>query len=162
MTRDKIIIEQLSKLHLEQIIGIQKKCFHEFHEENMNVYETFIGIFPDGAWGAFYENKLIGHIFFHPYKKQTEKPLNSELIITGKEDSMYLHEIAVLQEYRSLGISGMLLNKFNDITKQYKMTNQSLVSVENSMEFWKKKGFSVIKKADEKSYLDGFLMSKIS
>ena len=160
MAESKIIIKQLSKTHLEQIIEIQKKCFQEFHEEDMNVYDTFISVFPDGAWGAFYEDKLAGHIFFHPYKNQTEKPLNAKLVLTGEEDSMYLHEIAVLQQYRSLGVSSLLLNKFNEISGQYKMKSQTLVSVENSAEFWKKKGFTIIKKADANIYLDGYLMSK--
>ena len=160
MEKSKIVVQKLSKLHLKQVVEIQKTCFHEFHEENIYVYETFISVFPDGAWGAFFEDKLIGHIFFHPYKNKTEKPLNTELILTGKEDSMYLHEIAILHQYRSYGISKYLLNKFNEISEQYKMMNQTLVSVENSTEFWKKKGFSIIKKADANNYLDGYLMSK--
>jgi hypothetical protein len=40
------------------------------------------------------------------------------------------------------------------------MVNQSLVSVENSLGFWQKKGFSIICKANENNYFDGFLMSK--
>jgi len=160
MAESKILVKQLSKIHLNQIIEIQKKCFQTFHEEDISVYETFISVFPEGVWGAFFEDKLVGHIFFHPYKKETEKPLHSKLILTGKEDSMYLHEIAILQQYRSYGISNLLFKKYDEITEQYKMTNQSLVSVENSVEFWKKKRFTIIKKADENNYLDGYLMSK--
>ena len=160
MAESKIMIKQLSKVHLKQIIEIQKSCFQNFHEEDMSVYETFINVFPEGAWGAFYEDRLIGHIFFHPYKNQMEKPLNSKLVLTGEEDSMYLHEIAILHQYRSHGISNLLLNKFNEISVKYQMLNQSLVSVENSLEFWKKKGFSIIKKAGANNYLDGYLMSK--
>jgi len=160
MTESKITYKQLCKIHLKQVIEIQNKCFQKFHEENINVYDTFINVFPDGAWGAFYEDKLVGQIFFHPYKNQTEKPLNTELTITGEEDCMYLHEIAVLPQYRSHGISNFLLDKFNEVSRKYQIMNQSLVSVENSVEFWKKKGFKIIKKADANNYLDGFLMSK--
>ena len=160
MSEIEIMLKQLSKIHLKQIIEIQNKCFQKFHEENINVYDTFISIFSDGAWGAFCENELVGQIFFHPYKNRIEKPLNTELVITGKEECMYLHEIAILPQYRSHGISNSLLNKFNEISKKYKIMNQSLVSVENSLEFWKKKGFSIVKKADANNYLDGHLMSK--
>jgi len=160
MTESKIVFKQLSKIHLKQIIEIQNKCFQKFHEENINVYSTFINVFPDGAWGAFCDNELVGQIFFHPYKNRTEKPLNTELVITGKEDSMYLHEIAILPQYRSFGISNSLLKIYDEISEKYKIMNQSLVSVENSLEFWKKKGFSIIKKADAGNYLDGYLMSR--
>ena len=160
MPNDNIIICQFSKIHVEQIMELQKSCFQSIHEENIFVYDNFIKVFPDGAWGVFIEDKLVGHIFFHPYKNKTEKPLNSELKLTGAEDCMYLHEIAVLKEFRSQGISSILLNKYDEVTKQFNMVNQSLVSVENSFEFWQKKGFSIICKANENNYLDGFLMSK--
>jgi len=160
MPKNNVLIKQLSKIDLSQVIEIQKICFHEFHEEDINIYDNFITVFPDGAWGAFHEDRLVGHIFFHPYKNQKEKPLNSKLVLTGEEDSMYLHEIAILQQYRSHGISKLLLDKFNEISEKYKMMSQTLVSVENSAEFWKKKGFSIIKKADENNYLNGYLMSK--
>jgi len=158
MVENKIILKKLDKKHLKQIIEIQQKCFHEFHEESINVYNNFISVFPDGAWGAFYDDKMVGQILFHPYKSQTEKPLNTKLVITGEEDCMYLHEIAILPEYRSYGISTSLLRIFNEISKKYSKLNQSLVSVENSLEFWKKKGFTIIKKADENNYFDGYLM----
>ena len=160
MTNENILFKQLTKIHLKQIIEIQNECFQKFHEENINVYNAFLNVFPDGAWGAFYEEKLVGQIFFHPYKNQTEKPLNTELVITGEEDCMYLHEIAILPQYRSYGISTSLLNIFNEISIKYEVKYQSLVSVENSAEFWKKKGFSIVKKADENNYLDGYLMTK--
>jgi len=161
MTETNITYNQISKIHLKQVIEIQNKCFQKFHEEKISVYNTFINVFPEGAWGAFDKDILVGQIFFHPYKNQTEKPLNTELILTGGEDCMYLHEIAVLPEYRSHGISNFLLNKFNEVSIKYQMTNQSLVSVENSVKFWEKKDFTITKKADEHNYSDGFLMSKI-
>jgi GNAT superfamily N-acetyltransferase len=157
---EKILICHLSEIHIQEMMDIQKICFREVYRENVFVYDTLIKVFPDGAWGAFYNESLIGYIFFHPYKDQTVKPLDSGLLITGKENCMYLHEIAILPQYRAQDISSRLTDEFDKVSRQYRMRYQSLVSVQNSMEFWKKKGFEFIRKVNESGYVDGILMSK--
>jgi len=142
------------------MMEIQKICFDEVHQENLFVYETLIKVFPNGAWGAFYDDRLIGYIFFHPYKNQTHKPLNSKLVLKGDEDCMYLHEIAILPQYRSQHIPSYFIKEFDYISKQHQMSHQSLVSVQNSRNFWEKKGFSVIKYINEDGYSGGVLMVK--
>jgi GNAT superfamily N-acetyltransferase len=119
-----------------------------------------IKVFPQGAWGAFGGEKLIGYIYFHPYFHQTAKPLNSALNLTGGEDCMYLHEIAVLPEYRLHDIPSRLMKELDEVSALYKMKYQSLVSVQNSVGFWEKKGFSTIREIDECGYVNSFLMSK--
>jgi len=159
MLNKLVKIYQLSEEHLFEMMEIHKNCFQEVHQENLFVYDTLIKVFPNGAWGAFYNNKLIGYIFFHPYKNQTVKPLNSKLTLKGDEDCMYIHEIAILPQYRSLYIPSQLMKEFDNISKLHHVKYQSLVSVQSSMEFWRKQGFSVIKEVEE-SYVDGVLMSK--
>ena len=160
LIENQLHIRQLSETNLPEMMEIQKDCFLEIYREDVFVYDNLLTVFPDGAWGAFLDDKLVSYIFFHPYKTQTPKPLNSELVLTGNEDCMYLHEIAVLPQYRLYGITNWLMSEFDDISKLCQMKYQSLVSVQNSMEFWKKKGFSVIGKVDEGGYDGGFLMSK--
>ena len=161
MTDNQIYISELSKTHLPEMMIIQHTCFEEIYREEEFVYETLIDVFPQGALGAFCDDKLIGYIFFHPYYYQTAKPLNSALKLTGDEDCMYLHEITVLPQYRSHGIPSRLIKEFYKVSEQYQMKYQSLVSVQNSIGFWEKKGFSVIREIEEGGYVDSFIMSKI-
>jgi GNAT superfamily N-acetyltransferase len=142
------------------MMDIQKICFQEIYRESVFVYDTLVKVFPDGAWGAFYNDKMIGYLFFHPYKNKTVKPLDSGLVLTGEENCMYLHEIAILPQYRARGVPGRLINEFDNVSARYRMNYQSLVSVQDSMGFWKKKGFEVIRKIDESGYVNGVLMSK--
>ncbi|MDR1182132.1 MAG: GNAT family N-acetyltransferase, partial [Bacteroidales bacterium] len=151
---------QLSEIHIPEMMDIQKICFQEIYRESVFVYDTLVKVFPDGAWGAFYNDKMIGYLFFHPYKNKTVKPLDSGLVLTGEENCMYLHEIAILPQYRARGVPGRLINEFDNVSARYRMNYQSLVSVQDSMGFWKKKGFEVIRKIDESGYVNGVLMSK--
>jgi GNAT superfamily N-acetyltransferase len=157
---EKIFICRLSEIHIQEMMDIQKICFREAYCENVFVYDALVKVFPDGAWGAFYNDRMIGYIFFHPYKDKTAKPLNSELLLTGKENCMYLHEIAILPQYRAQGIPSRLIYEFDKVSGQYRMNCQSLVSVQNSMEFWKKKGFVFIREINESGYVDGILMMR--
>jgi GNAT superfamily N-acetyltransferase len=152
--------QPLTEIHLSEMMAIQQICFQETYCESLFVYATLLNVFPDGAWGAFHRDRLIGYIFFHPYKTQTVKPLDSGLLLTGEEDCMYLHEIALLPDYRSQGIPRLLLNVFDDHSARYRMDRQSLVSVQNSRPFWEKKGFSIVRKINEGGYIDGVLMEK--
>jgi GNAT superfamily N-acetyltransferase len=151
-------INPLSEIHIPEMMEIQKICFQEVYRESIFVYDTLVKVFSDGAWGAFYQDRMIGYIFFHPYKNQTVKPLDSGLVLTGKEDCMYLHEIAVLPQHRAQGIPGRLIDAFDKVSGQYRMKDQSLVSVQGSMGFWKKQGFEVVKKINEGGYVEGVLM----
>jgi GNAT superfamily N-acetyltransferase len=153
-------INPLSEIHLPEMMNIQKICFQEAFRESIFVYDTLVKIFPDGARGAFYKDEMIGYIFFHPYKNHTVKPLDSGLVLTGAEDCMYLHEIAILPQYQAQGIPGRLIDAFDEVSVQYRMNEQSLVSVQGSMGFWTKKGFEVIREINEGGYVEGVLMSK--
>ncbi|MDR1089495.1 MAG: GNAT family N-acetyltransferase [Prevotella sp.] len=153
-------INPLLEAHIPEMMDIQKICFQEAYCESVFVYDTLVKVFPDGAWGAFYRDRMIGYIFFHPYKNQMVKPLDSGLVLTGDEDCMYLHEIAILPQYRAQGITGRLIDVFDKVSGQYRLNDQSLVSVQGSMEFWKKKGFELVRRISEGGYEEGILMSK--
>ena len=150
----------LSEKHLIDAKNVSNICFLKAYQEDISVYQTIMEVFPDGGWGAFCDNQLVGYIFFHPYKYPAIKPLNSTLELNGNENCMYLHEIAVLPEYRAHNISACLLNIYDKASQLHKLTLQSLVSVQNSIGFWEKKGFSVVIEINEGGYSNSYLMSK--
>ena len=160
MFENEILINQLTKEHLTDVKYVSDKCFKSVYQEDISVYRAIIEVFPDGAWGAFCDNKLAGYIFFHPYKYSEIKPLNSMLKLNGDENCMYLHEIAVLSEYRAYKISTRLLSTFDKVSNLYNYTTQSLVSVQNSIGFWEKQGFSFVREVKEGGYKDSYLMCK--
>jgi GNAT superfamily N-acetyltransferase len=160
MFENKIQIRPLSKEYLTDVKNISNVCFQDAYREEISVYESIVEVFPDGVWGAFYDNQLVGYIFFHPYKYPATKPLNSMLVLNGNENCMYLHEIAVLPEYRAHRIPTQLLHNFDKATQTHNIANQSLVSVQNSIGFWEKKGFSVVRKIIKGGYKDSYLMMK--
>ena len=156
----ELLISPLTKKHLAEVKSVSNLCFQTVYQEEKFVYESIVEVFPDGAYGAFCDGKLVGYIFFHPYRHSEAKPLNSMLTLNGDENCMYLHEIAVLPEYRSYHIPTRLLSVFDNVSQTHNLTNQSLVSVQNSVGFWEKKGFSVVSEICEGGYKDSYYMEK--
>jgi ribosomal protein S18 acetylase RimI-like enzyme len=160
MSEYNIIISPLTKKHLSDVKNVNNICFQDAYQEDISVYNAIIEVFPEGAYGAFCDNELVGYIFFHPYKYPAVKPLNSLLALSGDENCMYLHEIAVLPEYRAQHIPTRLLSAFDHVSQSHNLTLQSLVSVQNSIGFWEKKGFAVVREVNEGGYKDSYLMDK--
>lgn len=160
MAEPLIEIRNLYFTDIDKIVNIQYSCYSLDYHEPKEVFLEIMKAFPEGATGAFINGDLAGYIFFHPFSKNKVKPLHFLLSLSGYEDCMYLHDIAILHNYRSLGISEMLLAKFNAETEKHNMDTQTLVGVQNSMNFWMKKGFVVVRPVNDSGYTDAYFMMK--
>jgi GNAT superfamily N-acetyltransferase len=102
--------------------------------------------FPAGANFLVVGKKIVGYLFFHPWFSGRAKELNNKSFsLTGKEDCLYLHDLAVLPEARGKGITKTALDYFDSVAKQLGFSQQFLVAVQGSKEFWESNGFSTIK-----------------
>lgn len=160
MASPLIDILNLTSADIEIIVNVQYSCYSPDYHESKDVFLKIMQEFPEGAVGAFINGNLAGYIFFHPFSRDKIKPLSFLLNLKGDEDCMYLHDIAILRDYRSLGISELLLARFNAESEKHKMVVQTLVGVQNSVNFWKKNGFSVIHPVNDTSYTNGFYMKR--
>ncbi len=67
------------------------------------------------------------------------------MIITGEENCMYLHSFSVHPKYRGQGVTHILFDFFDKISKDDGYDVQSLVAVQNSERFWMKYGFESVR-----------------
>jgi GNAT superfamily N-acetyltransferase len=116
--------------------------------------------YPKGCIGAFIGNQLAGYVFFHPYFEDRVKVLDSALELSGDEDCMYLHDIAVRKKHRGSGLSGFLLEEFNQNTVNKAFNVQCLVSVKSSRSFWERHGFKKVKKITGYGEGDAYYMKR--
>jgi ribosomal protein S18 acetylase RimI-like enzyme len=120
---------------------IQKNSYKDEYLEKSHTFTRMITIYPQGCLGVSVENNFAAYIFFHPYHENEVKPLNFTLVLSEKEDCMYLHDLAVHRDYRGMGLTGILMERFDKETLLEGFHVQCLVAVQNSQEFWRKYGF---------------------
>lgn len=145
---DTFTMHQLSTDDVSKVIEIQRDCYSEKYIEDYRTFLQMKIIYPWGCWGVKKDGSLAGYVFFHPYYDGAVKPLNHTLVPDGSEDCMYLHDIAIHHLYRGLKLSKMLLEQFDDETARRGYTIQCLVAVQNSHDFWGKRGFNIVRKIE--------------
>jgi N-acetylglutamate synthase-like GNAT family acetyltransferase len=104
--------------------------------------------------------KLAGYVFFHPYYEDIVKALDSSLELSGEEDCMCLHDIAVRRRHRGSSVSGILVDEFNRDTVNKGFKVQCLVSVQSSRSFWERHGFKTVEKITGYGKGDAYYMKR--
>ena len=125
---------------LNRILEIQRNCYRDNFIEKRKTFEEMINAYCDGCIGIRVDGFLAGYLFFHLYKDNKKpKPLNYSLEITGEENCMYLHDMAIHSEYRGMGLTSLLMEVFNERTIENNFKLQCLVAVQSSESFWEKR-----------------------
>lgn len=139
------------KNDLYQVIEVQKKTFGT---ELCESYEVFLNRFE--LFGQFFKvasfNDLVqGYMICFPWKLG-ESPVNNQKFPDTLPffDCFYLHDIALLESLRGQGIAQELLNQAKSSAQGLGMSSLSLVSVEQSGDYWDRRGFLPIENLSPK------------
>jgi len=137
------LIKNLTLKDLEQVLEIQKACYHEDYLESREKFESILQLYPPGCYGIWHE-KLVGYLFSHPWRIGECVPLGTPIKkLPENADCLYLHDIAILPEFRGKGAGKALFSKVLDAAQRFKAIE--LVAVQRSENFWKKLGFKEAK-----------------
>lgn len=150
----------VSKKEVDKILRIQRNCYKSEYIEGREIFERMIDVYPRGCIGVLVDTIFAGYIFFHPYFEGRPKPLNTMLRLNGKEDCMYLHDLAIDRKYRGRGLSKILMDEFNQETQKKGFKVQCLVSVQDSLGFWEKHGFKLDKIIKDYGYENAYYMKR--
>tara|TARA_Y100000768_G_C23909965_1_gene649465 strand:- start:30 stop:458 length:429 start_codon:yes stop_codon:yes gene_type:complete len=90
---------------------------------------------------------------------------NEKIIGVGRlhfidKNKAQIRYMAVLEEYRGKGIGKMIVEEFAQISEQSKIFKIILYARESVIEFYKKLGFEIIKKAHRFENIQHFLMER--
>ncbi len=141
MADPPVTINQITLEEIPTVLEIQRDCYGDGYNEDSRTFTRMIAAYPQGCLGATVGGILAAYVFFHPYRENVVKPLDHALVLNGKEDCMYLHDIAVHHRHRGMGITRMLMERVDQETRRGGFEVQCLVAVQNSQEFWRKYGF---------------------
>lgn len=86
--------------------------------------------------------KVVGYLISHPYRRDTYPPLNTLIReIPEDPDTWYIHDLAILPEFRGRGMVRPVLAKVKALALAQGIKELSLVSVYGTEPFWTKMGF---------------------
>jgi len=86
--------------------------------------------------------KVVGYLISHPYCRDTYPPLNTLIReIPEDPDTWYIHDLAILPEFRGRGMVRPVLEEVKALALAYGIKELSLVSVYGTEPFWTKMGF---------------------
>lgn len=154
---------KVRNLNNEDILGVmslQKRVYTNDLQEDITVFIEILNVFPEGVFGVFDGDNLAGYLFSHPYLLNQVKPLNCKLYLTGEENCLYLHDMAISPDYQGKGLTKQLFERFLFTSDKNGFESQCLVAVQNSAEFWGKFGFKRISDVNNSGYSNGIYMQR--
>ncbi len=134
---------------MESILTIQALCYYAIEPENEVSMASKIMTSPDTCFVANNNREILGYLLAIPALLGEPPTLNDQTQSLDKTaNCLYLHDLAIHPDARGKGIAKLLLDQFMNIVHEKFYNAISLVSIQNSVDFWKKQGFRSIKPSD--------------
>jgi ribosomal protein S18 acetylase RimI-like enzyme len=141
---------------LEEANMIGNMIHQNFPEED-GIFKERWFLFPEGCQGCYVDNKLVGYGISYPYRMCHIPPLNSYIYrLPNNPTSMYIHDIAILYEYRGRNYPLNYLNEIIRLSMSLNIRVLSFVSVYERGKAWKKFGFEPYSDQDTKPQLSSY------
>ena len=101
-----------------------------------------------GCYSYVLDEKVVGYLISHPYRRDTYPPLNTLIGKIPDPDTWYIHDLAILPEFRGRGMVRPVLAEVKALALAQGFRELSLVSVYGSEVFWTKMGFRLATQAN--------------
>lgn len=139
--KPRAIWRALTPSDLEQLIHVANELHPDLPERD-EVFLERIKLFPSGCLALVESgtDKLCGYLISHPIRQRQPPSLNSLLgEIAPGADQYYIHDLAILPEFRRSGLAQECIERVFGIAKRFSTT--CLVSVYGTSSFWARFGF---------------------
>lgn len=155
-----ISLRPLNENEVPNVVAIQRNAYVDYLQEDESAFHAKRNLYPDGFVGAFVDNVLAGYSISFPWFQDTPVSLNSANTVPEKEfDCYYMHDVAVHETFRGLGIADKLVNRCLDTARSLGLHTIRMVTVQGGENIWSRYGFKVYGTADESYGPDAFKMT---
>jgi len=116
----------------------------DFHEDDA-IYVERMRLYGNGCFVlADRSGQLAGYAITHPWRLFSLPALNSLLgEIPEQPSTYYLHDIALMPQARGTGAAARIVAILAEHAQTQGFDSMSLVSVNNSADFWQRQGFEI-------------------
>ncbi|KAI4259541.1 MAG: hypothetical protein L6R42_004538 [Xanthoria sp. 1 TBL-2021] len=147
---------EMSVDNIDSLVRVADRIHPDLPESDQ-VFAERVRLFPQGCLALVEDvgHELCGYVISHPIRRRQPPALDSLLgEIASDADQYYIHDLAILPEFRGRGLAQECINKLFARAKRYPTI--SLVSVYNTAPFWGRSGFVPVEVDEglEKKLLD--------
>ncbi|RDW89995.1 GNAT family N-acetyltransferase [Aspergillus mulundensis] len=113
--------------------------------ESAEVFAERATLFPEGCLALVNnQDQLCGYAISHPIRNQQPPALDSLLgEIPPDADRYYIHDVAILPEYRGGGLAATAIRRLLDLAVAKGLRGTCLVAVYGTEGFWARFGFAI-------------------
>ena len=137
-------IRQIQNSDWESIVAIQNEAYFQIRPESEGVLRSKAEPSPNTCLVCLdVTNSIIGYCLSHPFPYGQVPSLNTITANSMNPQNLFLHDLAVSTSARGIGVAKSLFDSLNQLANELKYKSISLVSVQNSCQFWSKMGFEI-------------------
>jgi len=141
-----MFIRKITNNSWNGILKLQEEAYTGIPPEEINVLKSKWKASPETCFVLeTVDEEIVGYLLAHAWNSKVPPKLFEELPLKTRGDILYLHDLAVMNKVRGLGVGKQLANKLIEIAKLRKFNRVLLVAVQESGSYWFKLGFREIK-----------------
>lgn len=130
--------------HWPEIMSIQDRAYTQIGAEPLTVLQAKWKASPETCFVCLAdEGEVMGYLLAHPWYSHEPPPLFESLPELNECSSIYLHDLAVSDSSRGLGVGRCLIEALFEKVRVKAFETARLVAVQNSSNYWAKFGFEV-------------------
>lgn len=142
-------IRLIQQADLTEVQAIQDCCYGDELFEDTALIERRLVSQPNSCWLAESSSgEVLAYLFSYPSRNYHVAALGSEFAQYAKADVLYLHDMAVSQNARGLGLAAKLLCCAEDYALSLGLDRLALVAVQGAEPYWQKHGFAGVSLSD--------------
>lgn len=138
-------IRLITPADLPAVITIQDSCYSDALFEAPELLNQRVTAQPQSCWLAENNAKhVLAYLLSYPAMIGDIAPLGSPFKQVVNANTLYLHDMAVDNRARGLGLAQQLLQQALRFAAERGLTNLALVAVQGAVPYWQRYGFTAV------------------
>lgn len=139
------MIRQIHKSDWTEILKIQNKVYHPELIESLKALQSKHAISPKTCFVKISKNAVSSYCIAYPCPSDFIPKLDSKSPLPIEENNIFLHDLSVKPSDSGHGIGSEMVEYLFSVCTSMKFSSITLISVQNSWDFWQKHNFTVNK-----------------
>jgi len=131
------------------ITAIQADAYSGHFLESADVIAQRFSVSPGTSWIAEWDGQVCAYLVGYWSVMGKISPLNAPFTLVDNANCLYLHDLALFKSVQGYGLAKLLINAAIEYALNEAAQAITLMSVQDSVRFWRKSGFVEFNKLDE-------------
>ncbi|MBL4800073.1 MAG: GNAT family N-acetyltransferase [Oleispira sp.] len=138
-------ITKISETSWDAILHIQEEAYTGVAPEDVDVLKGKWEISPESCFVYTVVNEpVLAYLLAHSWNSLEPPKLFEQVPENSVGDILYLHDLAVSNRARGMGVGKQLAKKLIEVAKVHQYSKVLLVAIQDSSRFWASLGFREI------------------